>query len=217
MSDVEKGAVQANPMPRSTLPPRRLGNPAPLGLFAFATTTLILSLYNVNARGISVPNVVVGMALFYGGLAQFLAGMWEFACGNTFGATAFSSYGGFWLSYATIFIPSSGIVDAFNTHPPAMFASAVGIYLMAWMTVTFLFLIASLRRSIAFIALFGFLTITFMLLGAGFFTANDHITIGGGAFGIVTALVAYYIGTADLLENDGIVVLPLGAFKARTA
>lgn len=57
------------------------------GLFAFASTTLVLSLYNVHARHITTPNVVVGMALFYGGLAQFLAGMWEFATGNTFGAT----------------------------------------------------------------------------------------------------------------------------------
>ncbi|KAI0055324.1 hypothetical protein BV25DRAFT_226806 [Artomyces pyxidatus] len=104
----------------------RLGNPAPLslvvsavtpsqlvapnlgsprGLFSFASTTLVLSLFNVNSRTITVSNVVVGMALFCGSLAQFFAGMWEFAAGNTFGATTFTSFGVFWLLFATILIP----------------------------------------------------------------------------------------------------------------
>lgn len=69
----------------------------------FAATTFILSMYNVHARGNETPNVVLGMALAYGGLAQFLAGMWEFASGNTFGATAFSSYGAFWFSFGCIY------------------------------------------------------------------------------------------------------------------
>ena len=86
--DNEKGTVHANPMPQRAYPPRRqLGNPGPLGLYAFAATTLILSLFNVGANNITVPNAVIGMAIFYGGLVQLLAGMWEFACGNTFGAT----------------------------------------------------------------------------------------------------------------------------------
>jgi len=73
---------------------RKFGNPGPLGLFSFASTTLILSLFNVNARHIATPNLIVSMAIGVGGLVQLLAGMWEFAAGNTFGATAFSSYGG---------------------------------------------------------------------------------------------------------------------------
>lgn len=86
--DSEKGSVQALPMPRQAYTPRRqIANPGPLGLYAFAATTLILSLFNVGADHIVVPNAVVGMAIFYGGLCQLLAGMWEFACGNTFGAT----------------------------------------------------------------------------------------------------------------------------------
>lgn len=149
------------------------------GLFAFASTTLVLSLYNVQARGITVPNVVVGMAIFYGGLAQLLAGMWEFATGNTFGATgeyfgkfshhhfvvvqpgtllahlfiaaillitgfflrvAFTSYGAFWLSFAVLFIPGSGVGDAYKAAAPGMEDDAIGIFLMAWMVVTALFL-----------------------------------------------------------------------------
>ncbi|KIK54486.1 hypothetical protein GYMLUDRAFT_77027 [Collybiopsis luxurians FD-317 M1] len=197
-----------------------IANPAALGLFSFASTTLILSLYNVSARGVTHPNVVVGMALFCGGLAQLLAGMWEFPKGNTFGATAFSSYGAFWLSYATIFIPGSGISEAYATD--VEFINAVGIYLMTWMTVTFLLFIASLRKNIGFITLFGFLTLTFMCLGAsnfvlsrGLATTGAHLGKAGGALGIITALVAYYIGLSELLaaERAAVVGLPIGVFK----
>ena len=73
-------------------------NPAPLGLCAFALSTFVLSLFNAQAMGIKIPNIAVSLALFYGGLAQFLAGCWEFVTGNTFGMTALTSYGAFWLS-----------------------------------------------------------------------------------------------------------------------
>jgi hypothetical protein len=199
MSDIEK----------SMAAPRRLGNPAPLGLFAFASTTLVLSLYNAHARDITVPNVVVGMALFYGGLAQLLAGMWEFATGNTFGATAFTSYGAFWLSFATLFIPSSGIADAYTADPP-MEDNAIGIFLLAWMIVTFLFFIGSLRKSIGLSALFFFLTTTFLVLAIGFLNKKDNIVKVGGYFGVVTALIAYYCGLADMLGPDDLFTLPTG-------
>lgn len=199
---------------------RKLGNPGPLGLFGFASTTFILSMYNVQARGILVPNVVVGMALFVGGLAQFVAGMWEFACQNSFGATAFTMYGGFWMSFATIFLPGSGIIDSYGTNADEL-NSALGIYLWTWFIVTFLLLVASLRRNIGLIALFFFLTITFALLGAGKFSANNAVVLdkAGGAFGIITAFIAFYVGTAELLSDraNSWFVLPLGAIpKGRT-
>ncbi|KAJ3712866.1 Gpr1 family protein [Lentinula raphanica] len=197
-----------------------LANPGTLGLFSFASTTLILSLYNTSARGVTTPNAVVGMALFCGGLVQLLAGMWEFPRGNTFGGTAFSSYGAFWLSYATILIPGSGIADAYadvSSQEP----NAIGIFLMTWMTVTFLLFIASLRKNIGFIALFFFLTLTFMCLGAGNFVvasapnASAGLIKAGGALGIVTALIAYYVGMSELLasERAAVVGLPIGVFK----
>ncbi|KAJ7474859.1 GPR1/FUN34/yaaH family-domain-containing protein, partial [Mycena latifolia] len=153
------------------------------------------------------------MALFTGGIAQLLAGMWEFPRGNVFGATAFTSYGAFWLSYATILIPGSGIVASYKTEDELH--SALGIFLFAWFIVTMLLLIASLRKSIAFIALFGFLSITFLLLGAGEFSGKPKVTTAGGAMGIITAFVAYYIGLSDLLaaERAAVVGLPTGGFK----
>lgn len=101
--DEEAGVVYETPVQL----PTGLANPAPLGLAAFGLTTFVLSMYNAGV-GVGyggATNVVVGLALFYGGFVQLLAGMWEFRTGNTFGATAFSSYGAFWLSYATLFVP----------------------------------------------------------------------------------------------------------------
>jgi len=208
MSDIEK--VDTPPHHNRC----RLGNPAPLGLFGFASTTLVLSLYNVHARHIAVPNVIVGMALFYGGLAQFLAGMWEFATGNTFGATAFSSYGAFWLSFATILIPNSGIGDAYSADP-GMESDAIGIYLLAWMVVTFLFFIGALRKSVGLSALFLFLTITFMLLAVGFLMKKINVQKAGGYVGIATALIAYYCGLSEMLSANDIIQIPTGKFLAR--
>jgi len=216
MTDIEKGhngGVGSSLLAPSH--PTGVANPASLGLFAFASTTFILSFYNCNVDGITTPNVVVGMALFFGGLAQFLAGMWEFPRGNTFGATAFTSYGAFWLSFATIFWPSSGIIDAYQGNDKEL-NDALGIYLFSWFIVTFFFLIGSLRKSIGFIALFGFLTLTFLLLAIGkFFPAQTKITVAGGGLGIVTAFIAYYIGLSDLLaaERAAVVGLPTGGFK----
>ncbi|KAI0041292.1 hypothetical protein FA95DRAFT_1501713 [Auriscalpium vulgare] len=197
---------------------RPLANPGPLGLFSFASTTLILSLYNAHARHIVVPNVVVGMTLFCGGLAQFLAGMWEFTAANTFGATVFSLYGTFWLSYAAILIPGTGIGAAYAADEAAggfMIHDAIGIFLLTWMAVTFLFLVAALRRTAAQVILFTFLTLTFMLLAVGELVRSTGATKAGGYFGILTALIAYYVGFSELLTSNDIFTLPLGSLQKR--
>ncbi|KAK0489974.1 Gpr1 family protein [Armillaria luteobubalina] len=214
--------MQANRPPNvSTIPrPTRIANPGTLGLFSFASTTFILSMYNVQTRGIHTPNVVVGMAIFCGGLSQLLAGMWEFPRGNAFGGTAFSSYGAFWMSYATIFIPNSGILDAYSTAASEL-SSALAVYLFSWMIVTVLFFITSLRKSASFIALFGCLSVTFLLLAcselsasSGNATISTNLAKGGGAFGIITAFIAYYVGLSELLASEAkaVAVLPIGAF-----
>lgn len=196
--------------------PTRIANPGALGLFSFASTTFILSLYNVNARNINVPNVVVGMAIFCGGLAQLLAGMWEFPRGNTFGGTAFSSYGVFWMSFATIYIPGSGVTAAYGENTNELH-QAVGIYLMTWFVVTSLLLIAALRRNIGFIFLFFTLDMAFLLLAIGsFYPTNIAITKAGGAFGIIAALTAYYCGLSELLiPAESWFGLPLGGIPQR--
>ncbi|TBU39642.1 FUN34 transmembrane protein [Dichomitus squalens] len=227
MSHLEKAQPElatANPPPTNgysapgrNLYYRQLGDPGPLGLYGFASTTFILSMYNVQARGINTPNVVIGMALFVGGLAQFVAGMWEFATQNTFAATAFTMYGGFWMSFGTIFIPGSGILTAYTDINELN--SALGIYLWTWFIVTFLLLVASLRRNLGLVVLFFFLTITFALLGSGKFSTAHAVALdkAGGAFGIITAFIAFYVGTAEMLNDraQSWFVLPLGQIPKR--
>jgi len=202
------GHPQDNSQPAFPVYHRKFANPAPLGLFGFALTTYVLSMYNVQARGVTEPNVVVGLALGYGGLAQFIAGVWEFASGNTFGATAFCSYGGFWWSYAAILIPNSGITAAV---PEAELPNALGIYLSGWFIFTFIMLVGSFRSSAALVTLFFFLDITFLLLFVAEFTGNGSITKAGGAFGILTAAIAFYAGAAGLWTPDSTMIqIPVG-------
>lgn len=200
-----------------TAGPRKFANPAPLGLAGFAATTFLLSLFNLQARGIKTENLIVSMALGYGGLVQLLAGMWEFACGNTFGATAFSSYGGFWISFGIILSPNSGILAAYASKPTEL-DNALGLYLFSWFIFTTMMLLAALRLSVALVTLFFFLDITFLLLAIGkLLPETEALTHAGGVFGLITAFTAWYIATAGLLKEENslikLPVFPLGDTK----
>lgn len=113
-------------------PKKGIANPAPLGLSAFALTTFVLSLENMNTRNLmAAPNLVVGAAFGYGGLVQLLAGMWEMAVGNTFGATALSSYGGFWIAFGIILTPGGfEIVQSLGGVTAPDFENSFGLFLM---------------------------------------------------------------------------------------
>jgi len=220
MADIEKNSVNGHHQyahQQQVSPHRQIANPAPLGLFSFASTTLVLSFYNVSARGVTAPNVIVGMALGVGGLCQLLAGMWEFACGNTFGATAFTSYGGFWLSFGLIFWPGSGILDAFSTPATAgELHNALGIYLMAWFIFTAIMFLGTLRANAGLAALFFFLTLTFMLLMIGEFTEKAMVHKAGGGLGIVTAAIAFWVAAHGIITRDtGYFGLPVGDLPKR--
>jgi len=197
-----------------------IANPAPLGLMAFALTTFVLSCYNAGIFGMQVtspPNVVLGLALFYGGLAQLLAGMWEFKTGNTFGATAFSSYGAFWLAYATILIPTFGVTSAYTATEKNL-GPALAIFLLGWTIFTLLMWFGTLRANVALSALFFCLTITFLLLSIsewkGATVAGHRVKRAGGFMGIFTAGIAWYLGLAGLLtKENSIFTLPVGHLK----
>jgi len=189
-----------------------IANPAPLGLSAFALTTFVLS--SVNA-GFIVPsvgvgtNIVVGLALFYGGIVQLLAGMWEFRSGNTFGATAFSSYGGFWLALGFVFIPGSGILDSFAKSPAALHP-ALGLFLLGWTIFTGMMFLGALRSNMALIALFALLFLTFLALTIAELGGGTTFTVLGGWLGILTALVAWYTALAGVLTaSKGVFSLPV--------
>ncbi len=174
-------------------------NPAPLGLSAFALTTFVLSCINANLIS-TLPNIVVGLALFYGGLCQLLAGMWEFKAGNTFGATAFSSYGGFWLAFGLIFIPGTNILGAFGTNT-AQLHSGLGLFLLGWAIFTLLMFLGTLRSNGALISVFGLLFLTFLFLSLGEFSGTAILGQIGGWLGILTALTAWYTALAGILSS----------------
>lgn len=195
MADDVQAARPSGDPTRAVAPPTdpaatSIADPAPLGLAGFALTTFVLSMFNaglVDKKGLPI---VFGLALAYGGTAQLLAGMWEFRKGNTFGATAFSSYGAFWLSYWAF-------VAFFAKDVPAANAgSAVGLYLIGWGIFTAYMWIASFRTTAAVNLVFLLLAITFFLLGIGEATGNTGVGKLGGWIGLATAVAAWYASFA---------------------
>jgi succinate-acetate transporter protein len=185
-----------------------IADPAPLGLAGFALTTFVLSMFNAGLVARAGEPVVLGLALAYGGGAQLLAGMWEFRKGNTFGATAFSSYGAFWISFwAFVTFFSEGVPE-----------SAVGLYLIAWGIFTFYMWIASFRTNTAVMVVFLLLWITFVVLGIGAAADNSAITKLGGWLGLATAVAAWYASFAAVANfTFGRDIVPVRPLQQRHA
>jgi len=169
-------------------------NPTVLGLAGFALSTFILSMFNAHLVNTAGMPVLFGVILFYGGIAQFLAGMWEFRTGNTFAATVFGSYGAFWLSlwaFQTLYA---------KTIPAGALNHAVGLYLWAWAGFTAMLFVASLRTNAAVATTVALLVATEIVLAIG----NDGNSLSvikiGGYVGLATAAVAWYTMWAILLE-----------------
>lgn len=178
-------------------------NPAPLGLCGFALTTFVLSTVNAGWFSAASVGVVVALALAYGGLAQLLAGMWEFKAGNTFGATAFTSYGAFWLSFVVLFLPLPVVAK--------LPGAALGIYLLGWGIFTFLMFLGALRINLALMVVLGLLVLTYVVLAIGAFAGSTGINVIGGYLGILTALAAWYTALAGLLSSGkAAFTLPVG-------
>ena len=177
-------------------------DPGPLGLAGFAGTTFVLSLINsnlVSARGIGT---VLALAIAYGGLAQLLAGMWEFRTGNTFSAVAFTSFGAFWISF--FFLVRLTPASLVTPH-------ALSAYLWMWAIFTTYMFFASLRTTAAVALVFLLLAVTFILLAIGDMGGgHTSITHAGGYVGIATAIAAWYASFAAVLNSTfGRVVLPV--------
>jgi uncharacterized protein len=184
-----------------------LANPAPLGLMAFGTTTVLLNLANANVYALGSP--IVTMGLFYGGLAQIIAGALEFRKGNTFGMTAFLSYGLFWESFAFILI--------FNSLGLMGFSSAsLAAYLFIWGLFTLLMFVGTLRLNGALMFVFGSLFVLFFLLSAGNAFGNSSVLTIAGYEGVICGLSAMYASIANLLnEVYGRAVLPIFPVKPK--
>jgi len=180
----------------------KLANPAPLGLFGFALTTWLLSMVNAGLLPPTTVPLVLAMAFAFGGTAQFCAGLMEMVKGNTFGFVAFCSYGAFWWSFA-LFVEffAAGV-----TGP------AVGWYLLIWGFFTFAMWIGTFALNRTLFLIFLALWVTFVLLALKDLMGVPVLGVLGGYGGLITAILAFYLGAAELInEAHGKTVLPIGA------
>lgn len=181
-------------------------NPAPLGLLGFGMTTVLLNLHNAGCYELN--SMILGMGLVYGGLAQIIAGIMEWKKNNTFGTTAFTSYGAFWISLVVLLVlPKLGLATAPN-------ATAMAAYLAVWGVMTGVLFLGTLRLSRALQFVFLSLTVLFFLLAAGDYWGLAGVKTLAGYEGLVCGASAIYTGLAQVLnEIYGRPVLPLGPMK----
>ena len=180
-----------------------IANPAPLGLCAFGMTTVLLNLH--NAGFFEMNSMILAVGIFYGGIAQVIAGVIEAKKNNTFGLTAFTSYGLFWLSFvALIVLPKMGWMTAASE-------SGMIAYLIMWGLFTLLLFFGTLKLNRALQFVFATLTLLFFLLALGDYTGNSTLKHFTGVEGIICGASAIYTGVAGLLnEMYGKTVMPVG-------
>jgi succinate-acetate transporter protein len=182
-------------MSTAASPAQSVADPAPLGLAGFALTTFVLSSVNAGWIPKAAEPVVLGLAFGYGGLAQFCAGMWEFKRNNTFGATAFTSYGAFWIAFALLVTFNVAGIPA-EARPPA-----VGTFLLAWGIFTAYMTVAATTLSRPVLVVFVLLTITFFVLAIGAFGSQAGINVLGGYLGLLTAIAAWYASAITVIAS----------------
>lgn len=179
-------------------------NPAPLGLMGFGMTTVLLNLH--NAGFFEMDDLILAMGIFYGGVAQVIAGIMEYRKGNTFGTTAFTSYGLFWLTLAYIVV--AGGQESLTVGHSTTF---MGWYLFMWGLFTAYMFVGTLYKNRALQVVFGSLTALFWVLALGDWLASTAVTELGGYIGIFCGFSAIYLAAADVLnETAGHPLLPVG-------
>lgn len=184
----------------------KIANPAPVGLLGFGMTTILLNVH--NAGFFPVTTAIIAMGIFYGGFAQVIAGIFEFVKGNTFGATAFTSYGFFWLTLVGIWY--APVTDHVQATPPAFLA----IYLAIWGVFTLFMFFGTFKANRGLQFVFGSLTILFALLAIGNFCGSKAILTVAGFEGIICGASAIYLAMAEVLNAQfGRTVLPIGEAK----
>jgi hypothetical protein len=181
----------------------KLANPAPLGLMGFGMTTVLLNIHNAGFYPVS--SMILAMGLFYGGIAQVIAGILEFKKGNTFGLTAFTSYGLFWITLVGLIVgPETGWME--KTPEGYM-----GCYLLMWGIFTLFMFFGTLRSNLALRFVFLSLTVLFALLAVRDFTGSAAIGTIAGWEGILCGASAIYLAMAEVLEEQlGRAILPIG-------
>ncbi|CAN3373379.1 hypothetical protein DIURU_000308 [Diutina rugosa] len=185
----------------STGPTHNFGNPAPVGLAGFGLTAVTLGLYYAGAKGIHEHQMIVGCLVFDAGLLLFVGGIWEMCIGNTFGATAFLSYGTFWFSFATISLPAFGIAKGYGDDH-AQLANANGLFLCGWTIFTFMMWSFTWKSTWAFFSMFTCLLTTFCTLTAAAFTGSEAVAKAGGVLAVITGFLGWACGFAGVATPE---------------
>ncbi|KAK6457992.1 GPR1/FUN34/yaaH family-domain-containing protein [Scheffersomyces xylosifermentans] len=184
------GAYNVNIAPPPT---HQIGNAAAFGLAAFSLPTFALGCFNAHVKDIMVPNVILSLCMFYGGIGQMLAGFWEMYVGNTFAATTFVSYGAWWFSYGAILTPNFGILAAYAEAPEQAY-NAIGFFLLGWAIFSFMCLLCVLKSTWAFIGLFQTLVLSFTLSAVAYMdNLNETYVRASGIISIFTAAFGWYL------------------------
>lgn len=183
--------------------PDKYGNTSPLGLLGFGMTTLMLSFANVSLY--NVNSMVIGMGIFYGGIAQFTAGIFEIKKGHTFAGSAFVSYGAFWLAFVTTLVGP----NLFGCDAPDY--KALGVFLLFWAIFTGFMFVGTLKHGhITLKLIFFTLAITFLLLSIGEFAKSHIVTKIGGGVGLLCGAIAVYTGCAEIIDGEqGYTFMPI--------
>lgn len=192
----------------STGPSHRFGNgAAAYGMAGFGIASIISGLYNCGVLGIKQHQMIIGPSYFAGGVALFLAEVWEMAQGNTFAAEAMTGFGCFWLSFGAVYTPSLGIAAAYGKDVE-QFHNALGLWLVAWAIFAFMNLLLVLKSTWMFVALFVSIIMSFTCLGAGFMTGSAATTKAGGVFSVITGVCGFLIMFAAISTETNSYVVP---------
>ncbi|ODV61859.1 acetate uptake transporter family protein ASCRUDRAFT_26005, partial [Ascoidea rubescens DSM 1968] len=179
----------------------RFADPGPLGLCSFALTTLLFSFTNARAMGVEKENIVAGLAFFYGGFIQFVAGVLAFIAGDTFGCCAFASYGGFWMSWGAIHTDAFGIRSAYGDDVQ-QFNNAMGFFNISWAILTFMMALCTLKGSCYFCSLLWLVVVVFTVNGTSKFTNSVSCARAGGVLGVIAAFLAFFIAFNALSTEE---------------
>jgi uncharacterized protein len=185
----------------------------------FYFLTVIANIYNIGA-GVPAGGggaLLMGFALWYGGIVQVLAGMWAMKVGNTFEATAFSSFGAYWIAYGYMFMPGTMIKESYANSPPETLQNATGIFLLVWTLLAIILTVGTTRSTVATVIMFIFLDLHLLFMVGnefGHYPESGWPKKIGSVCGIITACMAFYNGAAALwLPSNSHVLLPVGPFN----
>ncbi|MFX0116095.1 MAG: acetate uptake transporter [Candidatus Hodarchaeota archaeon] len=200
------------------MPLKPSANPAPLGLMGFGMTTVLLNLHNADIIAADALGMIFAMGIFYGGLAQIIAGILEYKQGNTFGTTAFTSYGLFWLTLVALKVFPK--LEGGTGWADPVLDEAFGYYLAMWGLFTLWMFLSTLNKNGALMFVFATLTILFFMLAIGHWVSIEDASLGAdilklaGLEGIVCGLSAIYLAMAEVTnENYGRTVFPIFPLK----